>query len=128
MIQTFFDGGIVMWPQLFLLIVVMCLSIWKTIELLIGSKLSKYRLELGLNAILFWGGIAAIIGFFGHFWGIIMAFNEIAAANDISPAIMAQGYSVSLIAVTFGLLILLFSGICWFLLRWRCNQLLVVKD
>ena len=128
MIQTFFDGGIIMWPQLFLLLIVIGLSFWKMLDFFMRRELSKYRLELGLNAILFWGGIAAIIGFFGHFWGIIMAFNEIAVANDISPAIMARGYSVSLIAVTFGLLILLFSAICWFFLRWRCNQLLTVKS
>ena len=67
MIQTFFDGGVVMWPQLFLLFIVICLSLWKTIDSFIGKEFSKYRLELGLNAILFWGGIAAIIGFFGHF-------------------------------------------------------------
>ncbi len=127
MIQAFFDGGIIMWPQLFLLLVVVGLSFWKTIDLFVGKEFSKYRLELGLNAILFWGGIAAVFGFFGHFWGIIMAFKDIAAANDLSPAIMARGYSVSLIAVIFGLLILLFSALCWFFLRWRCNQLLAAK-
>jgi len=124
MITWFMHGGVIMGPLLFLLLIIIGLSIWKAIELFFfGRELSRYRLELCLNAIIFWGGIAAILGYFGHFWGMIRAFDNIALHNEFSPTVMAKGYSVSLIATTFGLIILIFSAIIWFFLRWRYKQL-----
>jgi hypothetical protein len=39
-----------------------------------------------------------------------------------------MGYGVSLITVLFGLLILFFSSIIWFVLRWRFKQLISKSD
>jgi len=57
MITWFMHGGVIMGPLLFLLLIIIGLSIWKAIELFFfGRELSRYRLELCLNAIIFWGG------------------------------------------------------------------------
>ena len=50
-------------------------------------------------------------GFMGQIIGLISAFDAIQAAADISPAIMAGGLKVSLLAPLFGLLTFLFSRI-----------------
>ena len=73
----------------------------------------------GVNAILFWGCIALLLGVFGHFMGVYQAMQSIMAANDISPAIVAQGYIMSLSTIIFGMGILLFSSVSWFYLRSR---------
>lgn len=47
--------------------------------------------------------IAPMLGFLGTVSGMIRAFKDIAAANDISPAIVAAGISEALLTTMFGL-------------------------
>ncbi|KAA3662935.1 MAG: MotA/TolQ/ExbB proton channel family protein [Calditrichaeota bacterium] len=47
--------------------------------------------------------VAPMLGFMGTVWGMIIAFQDIAAANDISPAIVAGGISTALLTTLFGL-------------------------
>ncbi|MBD3386833.1 MotA/TolQ/ExbB proton channel family protein [candidate division KSB1 bacterium] len=49
--------------------------------------------------------IAPMLGFTGTVWGMIKAFESIAAANDISPTIVADGISVALLTTLFGLVV-----------------------
>ena len=49
--------------------------------------------------------IAPMLGFTGTVSGMIGAFDAIAAANDISPAIVAGGISEALLTTLFGLIV-----------------------
>ncbi len=49
--------------------------------------------------------LAPMLGFTGTVSGMINAFNEIAKANDISPAIVAGGISEALLTTLFGLIV-----------------------
>ena len=49
--------------------------------------------------------VAPMLGFLGTIAGMIRAFKDIAAANDISPAIVASGISEALLTTMFGLLV-----------------------
>lgn len=123
MLDFFIQGGQFMWTLLILFVVIICLSVKKAIELFMKKGLDKARLESGINAIIFWGGISTVLGFFGHFLGVYMAMQAIKMANDISPAIVAEGYAVSLHTILFGLFILMISAVFWFVLRWRYKKL-----
>ena len=46
-----------------------------------------------------------MLGFFGTVIGMIDAFDAIAAANNISPGIVAEGIGVALITTVSGLLV-----------------------
>ena len=46
-----------------------------------------------------------MLGFFGTVIGMIQAFDAIAAANNISPGIVASGIGVALITTVSGLLV-----------------------
>jgi biopolymer transport protein ExbB/TolQ len=124
MLTLFMQGGMYMWPLLLFAIIILVLSIKKIIDLFFNPDLSQVKLESGINSILFWGGMSVLIGFLGHYHGLYLAMQAISRASDISPAVVAMGYGVSLISVLFGLLILLFSLITWFVLRWRFKQLI----
>ncbi len=65
--------------------------------------------------------MSAVIGFFGHFWGVYMAMQAISEATDISPAVVAEGYAMSLITILTGLFIFLFAFV-WFMLRWKLRK------
>jgi len=49
--------------------------------------------------------LAPMLGFTGTVQGMIQAFDAIAAANDISPTIVASGISVALLTTLFGLVV-----------------------
>jgi biopolymer transport protein ExbB len=62
-------------------------------------------LERGLVWLSLVISVAPMLGFLGTVQGMIMAFEDIAAANDISPAIVATGIAVALLTTLFGLVV-----------------------
>jgi biopolymer transport protein ExbB/TolQ len=123
MIKFFFSGGPFMWLLLITAITVLVLFIKKAIELYSTKEQDTARLKNGINTIIFWGGISAVLGFFAHFLGIYNAMMVISRASEISPAVIAEGYAVSLTTILFGLTIFIFSAIFWFILNWRYKKL-----
>ncbi len=63
------------------------------------------RLEKGLSWISLFISIAPMLGFMGTVIGMIMAFDAIAVAGDISPNIVAGGMKVALLTTVFGLIV-----------------------
>jgi len=55
-----------------------------------------------MNAVI---TIAPMLGFTGTVAGMVKAFDAIAAANDISPAVVAGGISQALLTTAFGLIV-----------------------
>jgi len=49
--------------------------------------------------------LAPMLGFLGTVWGMIAAMEAIAAANDISPTIVASGIAQALITTAAGLIV-----------------------
>ncbi len=63
------------------------------------------RLERGLSWISLFIALAPMLGFLGTVVGMIFAFDQIAAANNISPSIVASGIKVALLTTVFGLIV-----------------------
>ncbi len=63
------------------------------------------QLEKGVSWISLFIALAPMLGFFGTVIGMIQAFDAIAAANNISPGIVANGIGVALITTVSGLLV-----------------------
>jgi biopolymer transport protein ExbB len=63
------------------------------------------RLEKGLSWIALFIALAPMLGFMGTVIGMIMAFDMIEAAGDISPTIVAGGIKVALLTTVFGLIV-----------------------
>ena len=63
------------------------------------------RLEKGLVWISLFISIAPMLGFMGTVIGMIGAFDAIAAANDINPALVAGGIKVALLTTVGGLIV-----------------------
>jgi len=123
MIEFFQNGGSMMWLILIIALLIIFLTIKKALQLFTRQDLPKPVLENGINAIIFWGSVAAVLGFFAHYLGIYNAMQAIAEAEAVSPAIIARGYSVSLITILTGLILFLISAIIWFVFRWRYRRL-----
>ena len=63
------------------------------------------RLESGVSWISLFIAIAPMLGFMGTVIGMIKAFDDIAAAGDISPVVVADGIKVALLTTVFGLIV-----------------------
>ena len=63
------------------------------------------QLEKNVSWISLFIALAPMLGFMGTVIGMIGAFNDIAVANDISPAVVAGGISVALLTTAFGLVV-----------------------
>ncbi|TXC79011.1 MotA/TolQ/ExbB proton channel family protein [Luteibaculum oceani] len=62
-------------------------------------------LEKGISWIQLFIALAPMLGFMGTVIGMIGAFDAIAAENNISPAIVADGIKVALLTTVFGLIV-----------------------
>jgi biopolymer transport protein ExbB len=63
------------------------------------------RLESGVSWISLFIALAPMLGFMGTVIGMIQAFDDIAAAGDISPVVVATGIKVALLTTVFGLIV-----------------------
>ena len=121
--EFFYAGGYMMWILLLIGITIIVLSIKNTIQLFRKDSSKISEMKNGINNIIFWGVMSLILGFFAHFHGIYVAMILIRRTNDISPAILASGYQVTLIPILSSLFIFLISALIWLTLRWRYNKL-----
>ena len=62
------------------------------------------QLEQNVSWISLFIALAPMLGFMGTVIGVIGAFDAIAAAGDISPAVVADGIKVALLTTVFGLI------------------------
>lgn len=63
------------------------------------------RLEKGLTWIQLFIALSPMLGFLGTVVGMIIAFDTIETAGDISPTIVAGGIKVALLTTVFGLIV-----------------------
>lgn len=66
---------------------------------------SMGRLEKNLGWIAFVIAVAPMLGFLGTVVGMVQAFDDIEAAGDISPTVVAGGMKVALLTTVFGLIV-----------------------
>ncbi|KAF0812646.1 Biopolymer transport protein ExbB [Andreprevotia sp. IGB-42] len=62
------------------------------------------RLQKGLQILATIGSVSPFVGLFGTVWGIINAFQGIAATNNTSLAVVAPGIAEALFATALGLI------------------------
>ncbi|GBD90354.1 colicin uptake protein TolQ [bacterium BMS3Abin04] len=62
-------------------------------------------LERGLVWISLFISMAPMLGFTGTVQGMIVAFDDIASANQMSPSIVANGISIAMLTTLFGLVV-----------------------
>jgi biopolymer transport protein ExbB len=65
------------------------------------------NMEKGCSWIKLFIAIAPSLGFLGTVIGMVMAFDQIQMAGDISPTIVASGMKVALITTIFGIIVAL---------------------
>ena len=71
------------------------------------GSVQSAKLEKGCSWITLFIAIAPSLGFLGTVIGMVMVFDQIQEAGDISPTIVASGMKVALITTIFGIIVAL---------------------
>lgn len=126
--QAFYElhvmGGMLFMSVLFfILLAVIILTVVGFIKAYGKASTQTAVLKNVVQAIRFAGGFAAVWGILGQGIGIYQACIAIQEMQDVSPALLAGGFRVSMITALYGIMIFLLSHIMWFILKTRLNHL-----
>ena len=80
------------------------------------GNLEIFKLEKNLSRLASIAGAAPMIGFFGTVTGMILAFYEMATAQNVTPDVLAGGIYQALLTTAFGLAIGIFAFVGYNLL------------
>jgi hypothetical protein len=115
--MTFFrEGGVMMYPLLLVTIVMIVLSVRAWLRLRVGDP-GRATAGTGIDAIVFWGAYAVVLGVLGTLVGVSIAAGAISRASEVSPAVIWSGIRVALSTTIYGLLVFAVSLLVWFALR-----------
>lgn len=117
MIRFLSEAGPLIWPIILLALVIGGLVLWNVLCLLFRRAASRVRRRQSIDAILFWGVVAAVLGFLGQWMGIHNLSRAVAELGIVSPQAVAYGISESLLTPIAGMAVLVGAAFLWFFLR-----------
>lgn len=126
MLELFRSGGYMMWPMLLGLIALVVITVRSASGLASGDH-DEAAARSAADAVLFWGGFSALLGFMGTLIGIAQAARAISLAGSASAGLIWGGISVTLITTLFGLAILLLALVVWYALRAAARRRSLVR-
>ncbi|MBU0753969.1 MAG: MotA/TolQ/ExbB proton channel family protein [Planctomycetes bacterium] len=115
--EFFTDCGLFGWMVCLIVIANFILFVRSGLRLRNARPEDGPRFLYGINAILFWGAVAALLGFLGQYSGLYLALEVFSRASEISPNLVAQGFAISFSTTIMGMFALLFSALAWFVLH-----------
>ena len=117
MYRFFLEAGPVIIPLMVLAAVVNVLVLWNTLALIVQKGAAATRRRHSIDAILFWGSLAAALGFLGQWIGIGKMARVVAERGIVSPQLVVMGLSESLLTPVSGMVVFVISAFLWFFLR-----------
>jgi len=115
MFDFFFEGGSLFMS--FVMFTGLGAIIWSLLTLVKFLKVG-FVSKRHLDAILFLGSLSFFLGLLGQGMGLSAALDVIQTYPNISPAAIAGGIRVSMIAPLTGGILFTLSGLFWFILRY----------
>lgn len=116
MIEWFLSGGFFMWLVLGAGLVSLALTA-DAGRKLVGEPDDVLAVRAEIDAVLFWGGFASLLGLIGTLGGVGVMARSIERAGGVSAAVAWSGLRVAMVTTVFGLMVLALSLLAWFGLR-----------
>ena len=117
MLRFIMEAGPFILPIILLVLVIAALALWNAFCLLRRRQGSEELRRRSIDAVLFWGAVAAVLGFLGQWMGIHKMTRVIYQEGVVSPPMVAYGISESLLAPMTGMAVLVGAAFLWFFLR-----------
>lgn len=116
MTDWFASGGIMMWPILGAGLASAGLALDAGRKLAAGTA-EPPKLGVEIDAVLFWGAFASLLGLIGTTVGVAQTARYLEEAGRAPAAVAWSGIRVALVTTVFGLAVLALSLVAWFGLR-----------
>lgn len=116
MIEWFLEGGFFMWLVLVAGLIGLALAIDTGRRLAYGESPTG-ELQGEIDAVLFWGVFASVLGTIGTLGGVGQMARYAERAGEMSAPVAWSGLRVALITTVFGLIVLALCLLAWFALR-----------
>jgi biopolymer transport protein ExbB/TolQ len=110
------EAGPLIFPVILLVLVIAGLGVVNAVALIRRKSAAPSRRN-SIDAILFWGSVAALIGFLGQWLGIMKIITVIVEHGVVSPNMVVLGLSESLLTPVAGMFVFVVSVFLWFFLR-----------
>jgi len=109
------------WLLGFSFVMVIAMGFWSASKLIRPGASADRRTRISIDATLFWGRFASIVGGIGAVVGLIRTFQGYEAAGRFASGPVAQGLVMLCLSALLGLSILAVAALLWFFLqlRWR---------
>jgi len=117
MFRFFMEAGPLVFPVLFLALVVLVLTVYNLLVVLTRSRPALEERRRSIDSILVWGGLAAMLGFLGQWIGLNKMARIVVERGVVSPKAVAIGLSESLSTPVAGMFVFLVAAFLWFFLR-----------
>lgn len=117
MTRFLMEAGPFIWPVILLTFVVAFLIVWNAVFLMMRLDESTTGRRRSIDSVLFWGGVAAVLGLLGQWMGIHKLTKAIHAKGGVSPPAVSYGISESLWTPLAGMAVLVAAIVLWSLLR-----------
>ncbi len=117
MFKHWIEGGPFFMSLIYIMWIIVIVFVVVSVVSYFSPKSTEKFLLRQSSWILFFGSLAFLTGIFAQMVGFYEAMHAIQQAGDISPALIAGGFRVSLLAPLYGFLLLLLSALYWFLYR-----------
>ena len=118
MLRFLMEAGPVIFPLFLLGVVIVILTLYNTVIMLAGvGTPTGARRRRSIDSVLFWGGVAAVLGFLGQWLGVNKLVHVVVEKGIINPQLVVYGLSESLLTPVTGVFILVGAGCLWFCLR-----------
>ncbi|WP_462280317.1 MotA/TolQ/ExbB proton channel family protein [Salinivirga cyanobacteriivorans] len=117
MFKHWIEGGPFFMSLVYIMWIIVIVFVVKSVINYFSPKATEKFLLRQSSWILFFGSFAFLTGIFAQMVGFYEAMHAIQQGGDISPAMIAGGFQVSLLAPMYGFFLLLLSALYWFLYR-----------
>jgi biopolymer transport protein ExbB/TolQ len=117
MLDFFKQCGPIGYPLLIITVANIVLAIRCAVRIATAGPEGEPRVTNGINSILFWGAVAAVLGFLGQYTGIYNALGAIIRATEIDPRIVMLGFRESFTTTLWGMNLLVWSSVAWAILH-----------
>jgi biopolymer transport protein ExbB/TolQ len=121
MIEAFRSGGVMMWPMLVIALGIAWIGVRTALRA--RENPSGDDVRRGMQSLLFWGGMAALLGLLGTAVGLVITAQAVARVPDAGASLIWGGIGVTLTTLIFGLMIFLLAALAWFVLGMWSSRL-----
>lgn len=110
-------------PLAILILVIAVLFARNLVRLLTESTVSGQLQRRSIDAVLFWGAIAAIVGWMGQWSGLLRSASAVMDYGAVNPTRVMLGVAESFTTSILGMALLVAASFLWLGLRlalWAC--------